>query len=439
MKSAWKDLAGKKGGDRREMHGLSSLGSCPSETVKSNVSQSAIRNKQETKISSFAALLVLLACVKKDDVWQELSFEQGDSRLCGKSACCGSEPVVWPAQRVSKADILEDPSVVYDLGQICGLEDSQGPQTRSEPSGPEIYSAGRQVFGDLYKPDTQIQIRVLNEAVVVPHSATQFAASSVRDDQSFFGAIDKAIKDVGKPGGAPSTWGGQPPRTFPKENTELMSPEVYLKHESERGDNLFEIAPSAGEPDPAGTLDPESIFRTSTRRADKKADAQGEVTSLTWGARNPAGSKVVRSVPEPEAFTLKNPKAISDFLMKKASENLPKSVELKMNPPELGKVTVLLSTRGDDVVVKFITQSIQTQRALTEASSDLSRALSERGLTLSGFLVDHGGAGKEPDYSSQRFSGMWGTRSRAMSRVETMAGVPEDVVRWTTSLLDYKA
>lgn len=439
MKSAWKDLAGKKGGDRREMHGLSSLESCPSETVRSKVSQGAVRNKQETKLSSFAALLVLLACVKPDNVWQGFGVEQGNARLCGESACCGSEPVGWPARRVSTADILEDPSVVYDLGQIYGLDDSQDPQTLSEPCGPETYSAGRQVLGDPHEPDTQVQLKVLNEPVVVPRSATQFAVSSFWGNHSFFATIGKAVKDVDKLGEAPWTLDRQPPETSPKENTELIVPEIYRKHESVRGENLSENAPSADEPDLAGTLDPESIFRAFARRADKKADPQAEITGLTWGGRNLADSKVVRAVPEPEAFTLKNPKAISDFLVKKASENLPKSVELKMNPPKLGKVTVLLSTRGDDVVVKFITQSIETQRALTEASSDLSRALSERGLTLSGFLVDHGGAGKEPDYSSQRFSGMWGTRSRAMSQVESMAAVPEDVVRWTTSLLDYKA
>jgi flagellar hook-length control protein FliK len=92
----------------------------------------------------------------------------------------------------------------------------------------------------------------------------------------------------------------------------------------------------------------------------------------------------------PRALSLRDARALSETLLQESLKKLPRSVEIRMDPPELGKVTVLLSQRGQDVTVKFLAGTGEGQRALASALNDLERALSEKGLVLTGFSVDPG-------------------------------------------------
>ncbi len=130
----------------------------------------------------------------------------------------------------------------------------------------------------------------------------------------------------------------------------------------------------------------------------------------------------------------KNVEKFAEILAGKSYSNLPKSLELQLDPPSLGKVTVLLSSRGEEVVVKFITSSYETQKALSGCHEDLARALSERGLSLSGFLVDHG---MKDQLTQPRHSLKRQTRIPKKSReLGGLQGIRAEKPLWGTVVLD---
>lgn len=81
---------------------------------------------------------------------------------------------------------------------------------------------------------------------------------------------------------------------------------------------------------------------------------------------------------------------LAEFLAEKANSRLPTSIELRLNPPSLGKMTVWLSAKGDEIVVKFVTSSYDAQQALMKSHDQLAQTLSEKGLSLAGFFADLG-------------------------------------------------
>ena len=90
---------------------------------------------------------------------------------------------------------------------------------------------------------------------------------------------------------------------------------------------------------------------------------------------------------------------LAEFLAEKANSRLPTSIELRLDPPSLGKMTVLLSAKGDEIVVKFITSSYDAQQALMKSHDELAQTLAERGLTLGGFFADLGMANGQGQHS----------------------------------------
>ena len=90
---------------------------------------------------------------------------------------------------------------------------------------------------------------------------------------------------------------------------------------------------------------------------------------------------------------------VAEILAQKSSIELPTSVEFRLDPPSLGKMTVLLSAKGDEIVVKFITSSYDAQQALMKSHDELAQTLAERGLTLGGFFADLGMANGQGQHS----------------------------------------
>ena len=96
-----------------------------------------------------------------------------------------------------------------------------------------------------------------------------------------------------------------------------------------------------------------------------------------------------------ERLSVLDARAISETLLQESQKKLPRSVEIRLDPPELGNVTVLLSQRGQDVTVKFVAGNVEAQKMLQSATDDLGRALSDKGLSLAGFSVDPGNPGND--------------------------------------------
>ena len=87
--------------------------------------------------------------------------------------------------------------------------------------------------------------------------------------------------------------------------------------------------------------------------------AAPEVAPTAIAAARPEKGDRNTAVP---AISLDNVRDMAEKLREEALKRLPRSVEFRLDPPELGSVTVLLSTRGQDVAVKFIAASGEAHR-----------------------------------------------------------------------------
>lgn len=129
---------------------------------------------------------------------------------------------------------------------------------------------------------------------------------------------------------------------------------------------------------------------------------------------------------------------IAATLYRESLKNLPKSLEFRLDPPELGKVTVLLTTRGEEVAVKFVVSTPGAGRVIAEATPDLSRALSEQGLFLAGTVVDNGSADSGARPEEQRFQREGGKKAGTIKNV-SRALEPSVFIVSGRSSLDYLA
>ncbi len=139
-----------------------------------------------------------------------------------------------------------------------------------------------------------------------------------------------------------------------------------------------------------------------------------------------------------KAFTGKSAE-VAEILAKAAKRELPKSVEFKLDPPGLGRLRVVIASKGEDVCVRFFSSTHGCHRALLESESVLAQALSEKGLSLAGFFVDQGMHGrfnrsrqefKEPDWPQKK------------TQIHGYDGIQQEVVCEETminrGILDYR-
>lgn len=135
---------------------------------------------------------------------------------------------------------------------------------------------------------------------------------------------------------------------------------------------------------------------------------------------------------------LRRCREVAESLYRESLKNLPRSIELRLDPPELGKVSVLLVSRGENVTVKFIASSQEAQRAIEQATPDLARSLQEQGLVLSGAFVEQGSEDARPHAWERSLAGKSGVR---INGIKSVANLPETNVcfRRADSALDYFA
>lgn len=218
--------------------------------------------------------------------------------------------------------------------------------------------------------------------------------ATVTDQKEDLARVASAPEGAASDGG-PGAAGGKARGSLPRERDEGIEPLPAEKTRSQAKET--EIA-------------------ASPRKAGLEANASGmkAAAQLSSGARVTDKEAQVR-------LSIRDARAISETLLQESLKKLPRSVELRLEPPEMGKVTVLLSQRGQDVTVKFLAGTGEAQRMLSGASEDLGRALSEKGLVLTGFAVDPDNPG-EAGRQSRGDAGRPGTRR--YSRVAEIRTIP---------------
>ncbi len=155
----------------------------------------------------------------------------------------------------------------------------------------------------------------------------------------------------------------------------------------------------------------------------------GDVRGQEPELRNPASPERPTGVFEP--------RRVAAELFRESLRDLPRSVEIRLDPPHLGKVTVLLSARGEDVAVRFVASTKEAGLAISQATPDLVKALSEQGLVLTGATVDSGQSHRSPEWYAAK-----GARKAARKAHDDVGPVflPQNPYRLLTrSATDYFA
>lgn len=102
------------------------------------------------------------------------------------------------------------------------------------------------------------------------------------------------------------------------------------------------------------------------------------------------GLQADRGLRLPERATAEGSPAASPAEMRLPEKAGARAVEMEIAEPELGKVTVLLTARGSDLNVRFVSQDGRVREALWETRHELFQAMSGKGLNLAGFWVESG-------------------------------------------------
>lgn len=84
----------------------------------------------------------------------------------------------------------------------------------------------------------------------------------------------------------------------------------------------------------------------------------------------------------------------------------PKEASIQMNPPELGRLNIQISTDGDKTTVVFHAQQAATREALEQAMPRLREFLNDTGLELAqGEVFDHAGSQQDQEFTDSREPG----------------------------------
>jgi flagellar hook-length control protein FliK len=135
-------------------------------------------------------------------------------------------------------------------------------------------------------------------------------------------------------------------------------------------------------------------------------------------------------------INMERAREIGERLAEQARKDLPKTVEFCLKQPAIGKVSVILSSKGEDITVRFIAEDYQASQLLESSISTLGQALNDAGLTLLGFSVSTqtGSARKGSHETTKR------KRSSSPARIDTTHNEQEfQSSRWTSGVLDYIA
>lgn len=89
------------------------------------------------------------------------------------------------------------------------------------------------------------------------------------------------------------------------------------------------------------------------------------------------------------------------------------TLEMQLNPPQLGPLEVKLTLNQDQASVSFITAHGQVREALLQTVPKLGEMLADNGVMLANVQVDVGGSGRQPAFAQQSASGQYASGGRS--------------------------
>lgn len=103
----------------------------------------------------------------------------------------------------------------------------------------------------------------------------------------------------------------------------------------------------------------------------------------------------------------------------------PKALEMQIVDPEFGKLTVLLTSRGSDLNIRFLSPDARVREVLWETRYELYDAMSGKGLNLAGFTVESGwnSPGEGMPKGKDRVAARAATVSRPVAEAEPVVAL----------------
>ena len=95
---------------------------------------------------------------------------------------------------------------------------------------------------------------------------------------------------------------------------------------------------------------------------------------------------------------------------------------IRLDPPELGALTLQVTALGDDVAIIARTETAEAARALMRQRGDMALAIESLGMSLSGFDVQTGSGSQLPE---RQRTNQPGQRDRSPSGSEDVFEHPE--------------
>lgn len=184
-------------------------------------------------------------------------------------------------------------------------------------------------------------------------------------------------------------------------------------------------APKAGAPEPTQPRSPDAF--QALLQAQAKPSAEPGTPRSVEGALDPAGDSGMRSAPDraaetPRPASLTQPGAAPRFaphtvqtlaaqIMRRQAEGV-RVFDIRMDPPELGRVGVRLELGKDHTVKAMLSaERPDTLHELQRTARDLERALAEAGLNLAENGLSFSLGGQRGDRDGRGFAEPHGARS----------------------------
>jgi flagellar hook-length control protein FliK len=92
-------------------------------------------------------------------------------------------------------------------------------------------------------------------------------------------------------------------------------------------------------------------------------------------------------------------------MVMRTSQSGSSEIRLRLNPDNLGEVTLKLTVNGSSISANLVAQNGDVRNALLSNHQQLAQSLSEAGLTLAGFSVDVSGGDAGRDQNRDRTGG----------------------------------
>jgi flagellar hook-length control protein FliK len=368
----------------------------------------------------------------------EVLEEEGEAEntisqpLYTTNALAGLEVSRLPRMQV-ETHALARTNIPASASGVTGITDINGPQTSANhPGSASHLTNSASAYMGLENLDALQQALLPGQDASTDIDPPFVPVAAARNSGVFH---VRAVTDAASP--LPSVDGAQGySQGVEAENSLLLehdngrlsaAAEFDLMNEMEKSGN-DKIGRQAAEPSSGDVLGGATLFSPSTSEEIRRTGDFGSITG--------AGEALAREAPrlEPRIGAVGWDNALGQKILWMISDGS-QTVELNLNPPELGPLQVILSVADDQATAMFVSQQPDVRNALEGALPRLKEMMAENGIHLSGATVSSDSPQQQKGFERHdRTDVRYGEAGGTTAVPET--GVSRNHIRSGSSLVD---